>query len=71
MAENKMNFEKSLSELEKIISKLEIGECTLEESITLFEQGIKYTNECRKALEKAQKKIVSLTEAEQEAESID
>lgn len=71
MAENKINFEKTLSELEKIIYKLESGECTLEESIALFEQGIKYTNECRKALEKAQKKIVLLTEAEQEAESID
>lgn len=71
MAEEKFDFEKSLLELEKIIAKLESGQCSLEESIALFENGVKYTNECRNALEKAEKKIISLTEAEQEAENID
>ncbi len=66
MPENKIDFEKSLLELEKIISKLESNECSLEESINLFEKGIKYTNECRIALEKAEKKITTLTEAELE-----
>ena len=66
MAESKFDFEKSLNELEKIISKLESNECTLEESIFLFEKGVKYTNECKKALEKAEKKITMLNEAESE-----
>ncbi len=66
MAEEKFSFEKSLAELEKIISKLESNECTLEESISLFEKGIKYTNECKTALEKAEKKITLLTTAEKE-----
>ena len=66
MAESKFDFEKSLNELEKIISKLESNECTLEESISLFEKGVKYTNECKKALEKAEKKITMLNEAESE-----
>ena len=66
MAESKFDFEKSLKELEKIISKLESNECTLEESIFLFEKGVKYTNECKKALEKAEKKITMLNEAESE-----
>ncbi|MBR2489679.1 MAG: exodeoxyribonuclease VII small subunit [Clostridia bacterium] len=66
MAQNKIDFEKSLGELESIIKKLESGDCTLDESITLFEQGIKYTNECRTALKNAQAKIISLTEAEEE-----
>ena len=66
MAQNKIDFEKSLGELENIIKKLESGDCTLDESITLFEQGIKYTNECRTALKNAQAKIISLTEAEEE-----
>lgn len=68
MTENKFNFEESLLQLEKIIAKLESGECSLEESITLFEDGVKYTNLCRNALEKAEKRILTLTEAEQEAE---
>lgn len=66
MTENKIDFEKSLAELEDIIKKLESGECTLDESIALFEQGIKYTNDCRAALKNAQAKIVTLTEAEEE-----
>lgn len=66
MTENKMDFEKSLSELENIIKKLENGECTLDESVTLFEEGIKYTNECRAALKNAQAKIISLTALEEE-----
>ena len=59
MASQNIDFEKSLNELEKIIEKLENGECSLE-------QGIKYTNDCKKALEKAEKKIITLTQAERE-----
>lgn len=69
MAENKIDFEKSLNELEKIISKLESGKCSLEESITLFEQGMKHTESCREALNNAKKRIFDLTEAK--AEEID
>ena len=61
-----MNFEKKLSELEKIIERLEDGECTLEESIELFEKGIKITGECKTTLESAQKKIIELAEIEDE-----
>ena len=61
-----MNFEKKLSELEKIIERLEDGECTLEESIELFEKGIKITGECKTTLENAQKKIIELAEIEDE-----
>ncbi len=71
MSQNKIDFEKSLSKLEEIIEKLENGECSLDESISLFEQGVKYTNDCKKALEKAEKKIISLTEAEKELEEDD
>ena len=39
MAENKIDFEKSLSELEKIVAQLGSGECSLDESIKLFEKG--------------------------------
>ena len=61
-----MNIEKKLSELEKIIERLEDGECTLEESIELFEKGIKITGECKTTLENAQKKIIELAEIEDE-----
>ena len=63
------NFENSLYELENIIKKLENSDTSLEESILLFEKGIKLSDSLRKILEKAEKKITTLTEAEREEEN--
>ena len=71
MALDKIDFEKSLGELEKIIAKLESDECTLEESIYLFEQGMKHTESCRKALDNAKKRIIDLTEIDAEENAVD
>lgn len=60
------DFEKSLDELEKIVEELQNGDISLDESIKLFERGIKLSNECRKTLETARQKITSLTKEEQE-----
>ncbi len=60
------NFEKSLLELEDIIKKLENSEISLDESIALFEQGVKLSGECRKSLELAENKIITLTDAERD-----
>lgn len=69
MAENKVSFEEALASLEAIVSKLESGETTLEESIKLFEAGMKNINDCRTALKNAEKKIISLNELEGETEN--
>lgn len=68
MAENKLDFEKSLSELEKIVNSLESSEISLDESIKLFEKGVELSNKCRKTLETAEKKIIKLTDAEGETD---
>ncbi len=60
------NFENSLKELESIVSSLESDEISLDRSIELFEKGIKLSNECRKTLETAERKIKTLTECENE-----
>ncbi len=70
MPTEKADFESSLKMLENIVSKLETGDCSLEESITLFEKGIKLSEECSKCLETARQKIFTLTEAE-EGENLD
>ena len=62
------DFEKSISELEKIVSLLESGDITLDESIKLFERGTELAGECTKTLETAKLKIITLTEAEEENE---
>ena len=61
-----IDFEKSLKALEEIVAKLESNECTLDESITLFEKGMKNINDCRSALKNAEEKIISLTDYEKE-----
>jgi len=50
-------FETSLSELESIVAKLEEGDLPLEESLELFEKGIKLSRECRDRLAKAERRI--------------
>lgn len=54
------SFESSLSELEKIVAKLEAGDLPLEESLELFENGIKLSRECRERLAKAERRIEML-----------
>lgn len=68
---NNTDFEASLSQLEKIVEKLESGEVSLDESIKLFEKGMELSNDCRKTLNSARQKIITLTEAEKEAQSDD
>lgn len=60
------NFENKLCELEKIVSKLESNEISLDEAIKLFEDGVKISDDCRKILENAERKIKTLTECEGE-----
>jgi len=56
-----IDFEKSLQQLEAIVSKLEKGELSLEESIKHFERGIKLSRECQQALRYAEQKISVLS----------
>ncbi len=49
--DNIKNFEKKMSRLESIVSKLEGNKSTLEDSVLLFKEGIKLANECRDTLD--------------------
>lgn len=51
------NFETSLGELEEIVKKLEKGDATLDESLKLFENGIKLAKNCQNMLDTAEKKV--------------
>ena len=55
------SFEKSLDELEQIVGRLEAGDLPLEESLDLFEKGIKLSRECRERLANAERRIEILT----------
>jgi exodeoxyribonuclease VII small subunit len=53
----KEKFEDSLIKLEKIVSRLEEGNIPLEESLKLFEEGIRLSRICHQKLEEAEKRV--------------
>ncbi|HBQ64272.1 MAG TPA: exodeoxyribonuclease VII small subunit [Clostridiales bacterium] len=59
---NEKTFEQALEELEKLTQLLEKGNCTLDESILAFQDGIRLTAFCRKKLDEAEKKVTLLIE---------
>jgi exodeoxyribonuclease VII small subunit len=59
---NALSFEKAFEELEMIVAKLESGELTLEESVTLFERGRKLSAHCQSLLDKAELRVNQLTD---------
>ena len=61
MAAKKKPFEESMTRLEEIVSLLERGESTLDESLALFEEGTKLAAACSKQLDQAEQKILKLT----------
>ena len=50
-------FEKAFQQLEKIVQRLEGEELPLDESLQLFEQGIRLSRFCHQRLEEVEKKI--------------
>lgn len=60
-----MDFEKKLNRLEEIVQKMEKGELSLDESLKLFEEGVKLSRDCHGQLTNAEaqvKKLVSVDE---------
>jgi exodeoxyribonuclease VII small subunit len=56
------SFEEQLTALESVVERLERGELSLEESVKLFEEGVKLSDACKKELEAAEGKIQILAE---------
>lgn len=52
-----LTFEDALARLENIVRELEKGETALDESVKLFEEGIKLSGICSKYLKDAQQKV--------------
>lgn len=51
------SFEASLAALEKIVRELERGDLPLEESLKLFEDGVRLSRECQERLNQAERRI--------------
>jgi len=51
------DFERKLTDLEAVVERLEQGDLSLEESVRLFEEGMKLSESCKEELEAAEGRI--------------
>ncbi|MDD1753829.1 MAG: exodeoxyribonuclease VII small subunit [Methanotrichaceae archaeon] len=61
MLDDDFRLEEALEDLEKIVEELENGKIPLDESLALFERGIKLIRLCNIKLDNAEQRIESLT----------
>jgi exodeoxyribonuclease VII small subunit len=57
-------FEEALKRLEEIVSKLENGDISLEESINIFKEGVELTKFCKQKLNTAETQLKKLVKDE-------
>lgn len=62
--ETEITFEDAMTRLEEIVAQLENGGQTLNESLRLFEEGIKLARECSRQLTEAKGKLEQLVKSD-------
>ena len=55
--EAKPSFEQALAELEKIVSRMESGDLSLEQALAAHKRGLELARFCQKQLEAAQQQV--------------
>jgi exodeoxyribonuclease VII small subunit len=60
-----MDFEKSLNRLEEIVTDMEGGKLSLEESMKLFEEGVRLSRQCQVQLGEAEQKVQLLLQVDE------
>lgn len=61
MVNNNISFEDALKRIEEIVAVLEKGECSLDDSLKLFEEATSLCAHCNLKLEQAHEKINNFT----------
>ena len=54
---SELTFEKALAELEKIVTRMESGELSLEQALSTHKRGLELARFCQKQLEAAQQQV--------------
>jgi exodeoxyribonuclease VII small subunit len=65
VAAKEVKFETALARLEEIVGKLEDGDLALEESLRLFEEGVRLSRTCDQKLQAAERRIEILLKDEE------
>ena len=68
---SKLTFEDTIKELTSIVSKIEQGQISLENSIQQYERGMTLIKHCRQILSKAEQRIVKISEENQTENSVE
>ena len=58
-----INFEAAMGELEELVAQMEDGDLTLDDSLKAFERGVMLTRQCQQALNRAELRVQTLTDA--------
>jgi exodeoxyribonuclease VII small subunit len=60
MAKAELTFEQAFGQLEEVVQHLESGELSLEQSLALFEKGVRLAKLCEGKLDQAEQKVSQL-----------
>ena len=70
MAQKKVSLEENLQALETLVDQLEQGQLGLNESLELYQKGVKLAQSCEKQITQAKLKVTQISaQAEQESTS--
>lgn len=61
-----MDFEKKIDRLEEIVQSMEEGDLALDQSLKLFEEGVKLSRKCHEQLDKAEQKVQLLMKVDED-----
>ena len=65
VANEKIDFETAMQQLEELVTKIEAGNLSLEDSLQEFEKGIKLSRTCQAALKDAEQRVKILSDDEE------
>lgn len=57
-----MKFEEKIKKIEELVSMLESNEEPLENQLKYYEEAMKLSADCKKFLEKAEQKVIDISE---------
>lgn len=63
MAKKEMKLEESFEKLNQILEELEKPEVSLEDSFSLYQEGMKLLKACNDSIDKVEKQLIILSES--------
>ena len=67
----KLDYESAVTELEALVTRLEQGDISLEESLKLYERGVLLSRDCQESLQAAEQKVQMLLQQSDQATLVD